>query len=157
MRLSPSVSAVAAALALLALPAAAHAQAAAPPAASRPAGSRPAGCRGTSTQTSSYTLTGTDGKSYTFPSYPVIAEVQPGSPAALAGFRFGDRLILQNGHDVIADAPPPAFAGDTVVFTVRRDGNMVPLTVVMGRWDPPDEAPDVTRVCRPPTAPSGGG
>jgi len=151
MRLTPSVSAALTAVALLALPAAVHAQAAAPPAASRPAG-----CRGTSTQTSSYTMTGTDGKNYTFPSYPVIAEVQPGSPAERGGFRFGDRLILQNGHDVVADTPPPAFAGDTVVFTVRRDGNLVPLTVVMGHWDPPTEAPDVTRVCRPQTAPSGG-
>ena len=153
MRLFPSPLAVAAAVALAAFPAAAHAQAPGTP----PAASRPPGCRGTSSSTSSYTLAGTDGKEYTFPGYSVVEEVQPGSPAALAGFRFGDRVILQNGHDLIADPPPPALAGDTVVFTVRRDGRDVGLTVVLGRWDPPQEGPGVTRVCRPLAAPSGGG
>jgi predicted metalloprotease with PDZ domain len=153
MRLLPSASAIAAAFALLALPAAVRAQATATP----PAASRPAGCRGTTSQTSSFTATGTDGKEYTFPGYSEVQDVQPGSPAALAGFRFGDRVILQDGHDLIADPPPPAFAGDTVVFTVRRGGSLVPLTVVLGRWDPAEEAPGVTRVCRPLAAGSGGG
>lgn len=152
MRRSPSPFALAAALALLALPAAAHAQATAAP----PAPSRPAGCRGTTTNTSSTTLRANDGKDHTFPDYSVVQEVQPGSPAALAGFRPWDKVVRQNGHDLIGDPPPPALAGDTVVFTVRRDGREVPLTVVLGRWDPAEEAPGVTRLCRPLAASSGG-
>jgi hypothetical protein len=145
MRLSPSLSALASALALLVLPAALPAQTSAP----APAAARPVGCRGTTSQTSSTTLPRGDGTFVEFPGYPRTETVQPGSPAERAGFRMNDVVILQNGRDLIGNPPEPALAGDTVVFTVRRDGREIPLTVVLGRWDPPQEAPGVTRVCRP--------
>ena len=145
MRLSPSLSALASALALLVLPAALPAQSSAP----TPAATRPPGCRGVTNETSSVTLPRGDGTFVEFPSYPRIETVQPGSPAERAGFRMNDVVILQNGRDMIGNPPPPALAGDTVVFTVRREGREIPLTVVLGHWDPPQEAPGVTRVCRP--------
>jgi S1-C subfamily serine protease len=142
MRLSPSGSA----LALLLLPAALAAQTTE----AAPAPSRPPGCRGTNTQTSSVTMTRASGGNVTFPSYGEIESVQPGSPAERGGMRPRDVVLAANGHDLIADPPAqPALAGDTVVFLVRRDDKEIPLTVVLGRWDPPQEAPGVTRVCRP--------
>lgn len=132
------------ALALLPLPAALAAQT--PDAAA----SRPRGCRGTMASTESLTLARQNGPPVEFPSYPEITDVQPGSPAEAAGMKVGDKVILQGGRDVIANPPSqPALAGDTVVFVVRRNGSEVPLTVVLGRWDPPEEAPGVTRICRP--------
>ncbi|HEX8245453.1 MAG TPA: hypothetical protein VF541_18220 [Longimicrobium sp.] len=146
MRPSPSVSALTAAFAILVLPAALPAQATN----STPAASRPVGCRGVTSETSSFTLPRGDGTFVEFPSYPKIETVQPGSPAEMAGFKPGDVVILQAGRDVIGKPPEhPALAGDTVVFTVRRGDAEVPLTVVLGRWDPPQEAEGVTRVCRP--------
>ena len=145
MRISPPVSTLAAAFALLVLPAALSAQTAP----SAPAAARPPGCRGTTSSTSSVSLGRENAPPVVFPGYAEIDEVQPGSPAEKAGFKRGDKVILQNGRDLVANPPPPALAGDTVVFTVDRNGAQVPLTVVMGRWDPPQEAPGVTRICRP--------
>lgn len=138
MRLSAFVST----LALLLLPGALAAQTA--------NASRPVGCRGTTSQTSSITLTRTaDGQPVEFPDYPVIESVQPGSPAELAGFRYGDVVVVQDGRDLIANPPTqPRLAGDTVQFVVRRRDEEIPLTVVMGYWDPPQETPGVERVCR---------
>jgi PDZ domain-containing protein len=146
MRLSPSVSTLAAALALLLLPTALAAQTTG----STPNASRPPGCRGTSSQTSAITAPGANGEPLVFPDYPVIVDVQPGSPAERAGMRVGDLVLVQDGRDLIANPPTePRLAGDTVRFVVWRAGAEVPLTVVLGRWDPPEEAPGVTRVCRP--------
>jgi len=151
MRRSPSLPILAAAFALLLLPAALSAQTAAP------AGSRPPGCRGTNTQTSAFTLTRLSGGDVTFPSYGEIESVQPGSPAERAGMRARDVVLAQDGHDLVANPPAqPALAGDTVVFLVRRNGVEIPLTIVLGRWDPPQEAEGVTRVCRPLAANAGG-
>jgi S1-C subfamily serine protease len=96
-------------------------------------------------------MTRQGGGNVTFPSYPVIESVQPGSPAERGGMRPYDVVLAQNGHDLVANPPAqPALAGDTVVFLVRRRDTEIPLTVVLGRWDPPEAAPDVPRVCRPP-------
>jgi len=147
MRPSPSVSALAAALAILVLPAALPAQTTTGP---TPAATRPPGCRGTTNETSSTRVPRGDGTFIVFPGYPKIETVRPGSPAERAGMRPGDIVILQNGRDVVGNPPErPPLAGDTVVFTVRRGGVEMPITVVLGRWDPPEEAPGVTRVCRP--------
>ncbi|HSU14101.1 PDZ domain-containing protein [Longimicrobium sp.] len=144
MRLSPPASPLALTLATLLLPAALAAQAAAP------AASRPPGCRGTTSQSSSFTLARENGPPVVFPSYGAVETVQPGSPAEAAGMRPGDVVVLQDGRDLIGNPPAqPALAGDTVVFVVRRNGAEVPLTVVLGQWDPPQEAEGVTRVCRP--------
>jgi S1-C subfamily serine protease len=102
-------------------------------------------------QTSALTLQGASGETVVIPSYPMIESVQPGSPAEAAGMKYGDLVVLQNGRDLVANPPTePLLAGDTVqLVVVRRDGTEVPLTVVMGRWDPPQETPGVERVCRP--------
>ncbi len=146
MRLSASVAILPAALALLLLPAALAAQTTG----STPGASRPIGCRGTTSETSSFTLPGPNGEPVEFPSYPTIETVQPGSPAERAGMRPGDLVTVQNGRDLIGNPPAqPALAGDTVQFLVWRGGREITLTVVLGRWDPPEETPGVERVCRP--------
>lgn len=143
MRLSSSASISAAALVLLLLPAGLAAQTAAPGA------SRPAGCRGTMSGQSGTMAMSTTGQAVMFPDYPVIESVQPDSPAERAGLKAGDVLILQDGHDLIANPPSPRMAGDTVQLLVDRGGTHVPLVVVLGAWDPAEETPDVERVCRP--------
>lgn len=143
---------VLAATIVLALPAALSAQSAAPAA----DGARPPGCRGTSSNTSSVSLARQNAPPMEFPDYPEIEDVQSGSPAESGGMKPGDRLILQDGHDVVGHPPTKTYlAGDTVQFVVRRNDAEVPLTVVLGRWDPPQESPGVTRVCRPVEAPAG--
>jgi predicted metalloprotease with PDZ domain len=89
--------------------------------------------------------------------YPVIEDVQPGSPAETGGMRPGDKVLMMDGRDLVVSPPTKTFlAGDTVQFVVWRNDAEVPLTVVLGRWDPPQEAEGVTRICRPLTAaPSG--
>jgi membrane-associated protease RseP (regulator of RpoE activity) len=154
MRISPSVSTLAAALALLVLPTALAAQTTG----STPNDTRPPGCRGTSTQASAITLARPDGDPIVIPSYSEVLSVQPGSPAERAGMRIGDLVVAQNGYDLVANPPPrPALAGDTVQLLVRRAGAEIPLTIVLGRWDPPQEAPGVTRVCRPVDGAAGNG
>ena len=153
MRLSPSVPILAAALAFLLLPAALAAQTAA----STPGAPRPPGCRGVNIQTSSFTLPRANAGPVVFPSYGEVESVQPGSPAELAGVRRGDVFVVQDGRDLIANPPTqPRLAGDTVQFIVRRDGAEVPLAIILGRWDPPQEAEGVTRACRRLGADAGG-
>lgn len=114
-------------------------------AAQTPGGSRPAGCRGINTQTSAISGVAPNGQRVELPSYPVVEAVHENSPAALAGMLRQDIIILQDGHDLVVDPPTePHFAGDTVQLTVRRGDVEVPLTVVLGRWDPPEGE---TRVC----------
>lgn len=152
MRLSPSVS-ILPALTVLLLPAALAAQTPG----STPGAARPPGCRGTTSQTSSIAAPRPGGEPVVIPSYPTIETVQPGSPAALAGFRYGDMVVMQDGYDLVGNPPPrPALAGDTVQFVVWRGETRLTLTVVMGRWDPPQETPGVERVCRPLAAGPGG-
>jgi predicted metalloprotease with PDZ domain len=143
MRLS-SRSILPGAFALLLLPAALAAQA------DTPTATRPPGCRGTNTSTSVMMLIGVNGQQVQNPDYPVIENVTPGSPAAMAGMRVGDIVVAQNGYDLVSNPPPrPALAGDTVQFVVWRGDQKLTIPIVMGRWDPPQEAPGVTRVCRP--------
>lgn len=145
MRLSSSISTLVAAIAILAMPPALAAQTGA-----TPSGARPPGCRGTNAQTSSIALERQGAPPVVFPGYAEVESVQPGSPAEQAGFRRGDIVVLQDGNDLIGSPPTqPHLAGDTVVFVVRRGEAEVPITVVLGHWDPPQEAEGVTRVCRP--------
>ena len=152
MRFSPSVSILPAAFAFLLLPAALAAQTTG----AAPNAQRPIGCRGTSSETSSITLTLPNGEPVQIPGYPIIQSVQPGSPAAIAGLKYGDLVAIQDGHDLVADPPTrPAMAGDTVQLVVWRGETQLTIPVIYGRWDPPEEAPGVTRVCVPVAAGSG--
>jgi regulator of sigma E protease len=62
---------------------------------------------------------------------PMVAEVRPGSPAAEAGFKPGDRFVSVDGTKVdtfgdvqrlVSDRP-----GDKLAFVVRRDGKDITL------------------------------
>ena len=74
---------------------------------------------------------------------PLIAGVQPGSPAAEAGFEAGDRFISVDGEKITTFSDVPRIvsgrAGDKLNFTVERDGKMVDLQAVpaiVERTDP---------------------
>jgi hypothetical protein len=135
------VSIFGAAFALLLLPAALAAQTAGPT-----ASARPAGCRGVTSESSSFEGVGPGGQRVVFPTYATVATVQKGSPAEVAGMQVGDIVILQDGRDVVGNPPQPSLAGDTVQLVVVRGETEVPLTIVLGRWDPPEGE---TRVCLP--------
>lgn len=153
MRRLPSVPTLLAALAAVVLPTTLAAQTGG----STTAASPPPGCRGTTVDVSTFRMAREGGPPIDFPSYPLIETVQPGSPAERAGMKSGDLVVLQDGHDLIANPPKKTYhAGETVQFVVRRDGVEVPLTVVLGRWDPPEEAEGVERICKPVGTASGG-
>ena len=102
------------------------------------------GCRGDATEG---TLSLVDGSKT---SYPVVVEVMPGSPAAVAGVQVGDELVSRDGVDALAAPPPPRrrFAtGDTIWLGVRRAGQSRELTLVMGRMV--HDSVSARRVCRP--------
>lgn len=62
---------------------------------------------------------------------PMVAEVQPGSPAAEAGFRPGDRFLEVDGHPVSTFSDVQRYvsgrAGEPIHFTMERDGRDVDL------------------------------
>lgn len=62
-----------------------------------------------------------------------IIDVRRGSPAAEAGLRGGDVVVLLNGRDAtrtMNDLPDQLQAGDTVRLRVRRDGGEREVVVV---------------------------
>jgi regulator of sigma E protease len=63
---------------------------------------------------------------------PMVAEVRPGSPAAAAGFKPGDRFVSVGGSkvDTFEDVQRlvSGRAGDKLTFVVRRGGKDVTLT-----------------------------
>jgi regulator of sigma E protease len=64
-----------------------------------------------------------------FVSEPMVAEVRPGSPAAVAGIRPGDRFVSVDGTlvDSFADVQRlvGGRAGDSMVFVLMRDGEEI--------------------------------
>ncbi|MER2534584.1 MAG: RIP metalloprotease RseP [Rhizobiaceae bacterium] len=64
-------------------------------------------------------------------SEPVVAEVQPGSPAAIAGIMPGDRFVRVDGTPVETFADVQRLvqgrAGDPITFVMRRDGAEIEL------------------------------
>lgn len=66
-----------------------------------------------------------------FVSEPTVAEVRPDSPAAVAGFRPGDRFVAVGGTavDTFADVQRlvSGRAGDEIEFVMSRDGKEVVL------------------------------
>lgn len=65
---------------------------------------------------------------------PMIAEVRDGSPAAVAGFKPGDRFVNVDGSKITTFADVQRIvngrSGDELSFTVERDGREVNLTAV---------------------------
>lgn len=67
-----------------------------------------------------------------FVSEPMVAEVRAGSPAAVAGFRPGDRFVSVDGERVETFSDVQRLvsgrAGDKLVFVMLRDGKDITLT-----------------------------
>jgi regulator of sigma E protease len=63
---------------------------------------------------------------------PVVAEVQPDSPAAIAGFQPGDRFLKVDGEAVETFSDVQRIvsgqAGDPIIFVMLRDGAEIELT-----------------------------
>ncbi|GAB1582075.1 MULTISPECIES: RIP metalloprotease RseP [Phyllobacteriaceae] len=63
---------------------------------------------------------------------PMVAEVRPDSPAAVAGFQPGDRFLSVDGERVSTFADVQRYvsgrAGDPIRFTVERNGQEIALT-----------------------------
>jgi regulator of sigma E protease len=63
---------------------------------------------------------------------PMVAEVRPGGPAAIAGFQPGDRFVSVDGEKVVTFADVQrhvsARGGDALDFVVERAGKEVHLT-----------------------------
>ncbi|MHC1548986.1 RIP metalloprotease RseP [Phyllobacterium sp. K27] len=63
---------------------------------------------------------------------PMVAEVRPGGPAAIAGFQPGDRFVSVDGEKVVTFADVQrhvsARGGDSLSFIVERAGKEVQLT-----------------------------
>jgi membrane-associated protease RseP (regulator of RpoE activity) len=83
---------------------------------------------------------------WTFRSAPIIAELSPGSPAALAGLRVGDTLIALDGVSMIAEAAGVRLArlepGQKLTMTYRRGtaGTATIVTSTQPEGDPADGA-----------------
>ncbi|MCF7645640.1 RIP metalloprotease RseP [Bacillus subtilis] len=65
---------------------------------------------------------------------PTIAEVNAGSPAAIAGFKPGDRFINVEGSEVTTFSDVQRIvngrSGDELSFTVEREGRQIELKAV---------------------------
>jgi hypothetical protein len=65
-----------------------------------------------------------------------LRQVQPGSPADLAGLRAGDLVLSINGQRVRRDAfnrdQPARRAGSTLDLLVARDGAVLPIRLTVG-------------------------
>ncbi|PWL17815.1 RIP metalloprotease RseP [Falsochrobactrum shanghaiense] len=74
---------------------------------------------------------------------PLVAAVQPNSPAAEAGFEPGDRFVSVEGEKIVTFGDVQRIvsgrSGDSLHFTVERDGKLVDLEAVpalVERTDP---------------------
>jgi regulator of sigma E protease len=88
----------------------------------------------------------------------VIADVQPGSPAMLAGIQPGDVFVSVNGRDVtgsdVVVEEIGSSEGRPVDMVLKRDGAEVSLTVtprLAGEYDPETEGPTGIRIEGQPT------
>ncbi|MEO8298171.1 MAG: Do family serine endopeptidase [Burkholderiales bacterium] len=71
------------------------------------------------------------------PEGALVANVQPGSPAAKAGLQSGDVIVAIDGKPVVASGDLPAVVsmaepGNKVTLDVRRDGKSLSLPVTLG-------------------------
>ncbi|MDC8759220.1 DegQ family serine endoprotease [Janthinobacterium fluminis] len=71
------------------------------------------------------------------PEGALVANVEPGSPAARAGLRPGDVVRKLNGQNIVASADLPALVGnalpgDNVTMEVWREGKTIALAAKLG-------------------------
>lgn len=83
-------------------------------------------------------------------SEPVVAEVQPDSPAAAAGFQPGDRFVSVDGSEIESFSDVQrivsARAGDEITFVMLRDGEEVTLTATPELTERTDALGNVVRI-----------
>lgn len=107
----------------------------------------PRGWFGMSLNCSDCSLEGGEGDQppvWTFSSFPEVGMVEPGSPASRGGIRAGDRLTHIDRIALNTDEGGRRFGGvrpgQTVEFTLRRDGAERRLTAVAGTRPEPRAA-----------------
>ena len=88
---------------------------------------------------------------------PVLAACRPGSPAARAGLRAGDRIVAVDGRPVarIADVRhmiAPRHAGDTVEIVAERDPARLTVSATLVATMPPFRRPTLGVLVSPPPA-----
>ncbi|MDQ6437130.1 RIP metalloprotease RseP [Mesorhizobium sp. LHD-90] len=81
---------------------------------------------------------------------PMVAEVRAGSPAEAAGFMPGDRFVSVDGRPVgtFADVQRMVSgrAGDSIVFTILRDGTEKTLTATPELLEQKDALGNVVKI-----------
>ncbi|MEX0956015.1 MAG: RIP metalloprotease RseP [Rhizobiaceae bacterium] len=85
-----------------------------------------------------------------FVSEPMVAEVQPDSAAAAAGFQPGDRFVTVNGTEIDSFADVQRIvsgrAGDEIVFVMQRDGEEVTLVATPELTERTDALGNIVRI-----------
>ena len=85
-----------------------------------------------------------------FVSEPMVAEVQPDSPAAVAGFQSGDRFVSVNGTEIDSFADVQRIvsgrAGDEITFVMLRDGEQVTLIATPELTERTDALGNIVRI-----------
>ncbi len=83
-------------------------------------------------------------------SEPMVAEVQPDSPAAAAGFMPGDRFVSVDGAEIESFADVQRIvsgrAGDEIVFVMMRDGEEVTLVATPALTERTDALGNIVRI-----------
>ena len=83
-------------------------------------------------------------------SEPLVSEVRPDSPAAMAGFMPGDRFVSVDGTAVESFADVQRLvsgrAGDPIVFVLKRDDKEITLTATPQIMEQPDALGNVVKV-----------
>jgi hypothetical protein len=72
-------------------------------------------------------------------SYPVVADLDPRSPAGVAKLATGDSLVTVNGYSTLGAMPIEigvwnTDAGDHNTLKVKRGARTLELTLYMGEW-----------------------
>ncbi|HSB80941.1 MAG TPA: DegQ family serine endoprotease [Candidatus Methylomirabilis sp.] len=79
----------------------------------------------------------------------LVAQVQPNSPAAKAGFKAGDVITSYNGHAIASSADLPRLVADTSIgqtatIEVLRDGKPLTLSAMIAELPEPQQVAETT-------------